>query len=288
MTKFLVPIDASKPSRQAVRFATSLAAAEEGASMTLLHVLPPLPPGKTVHFIDSDLYKKHQKEDAMEQLKPLVQQAEQTNIPFETYYEIGIPHETIAHFASQNHDLIVMGTHGYGRITGWMMGSVGYPILGHLPVPVILVPEEAHADSAPKKILVAVDGSEHARQAARTAIELGKKTGAEFLLFNAVGWSLPHSQLEALDADFRKELLDKANQLLTEYEDLFHSQNVTFQKRIAIGDPATLIKETAEAADVDLIALGFHGQNALMDLFLGSTVYKVIHRTKTPLLIVKS
>lgn len=284
-TKILVPIDASERSQQAVRLAAALAAAKPDASLTLLHVLSPLPPGKTVTFIDPEQFTRYQKEDAMEHLKPALQLAEASNVPFTMNYEVGITHEAIGNWA-QEHDLIVMGTHGYGRVAGWMLGSIGYPLLHHLPVPVILVPEQTESVQAPKRILIAVDGSDHARYAAEAAIQLGKKTGAEFVLFTAVGFSLPHA--EELSEEIHEKLLTSGERILAAYEPLLRASDVTYTTKVAIGDPSLRIKETAEQEHIDLVALGYHGTSGFNDLFVGSTVYKAIHRTATPLLIVKS
>lgn len=285
MSKVLLPIDASELSQKAVEYATSLAATET-SKLTLLHVLPPLPPGKTITFIDPAQYMRFQKEDAIEQLQPIVDQVEASNVAHEVHYEVGVTYEVISAYAEQNHDLIVMGTHGYGRVTGWMMGSVGYPLLPHLPIPAILVPKEATVTSAPKRIMIAVDGSEYAKAAAIAAIELGKKTGAEFLLFTAVGYSQPYAI--ALHQTLHEGMVKKGEEIVAGYEDLLKSHGVAYTKRVAIGDPSICIKEVAEESGCDLIAMGYHGANNVSDFLLGSVVYKVIHRTTTPLLIVKS
>ncbi|MET3293261.1 universal stress protein [Brevibacillus fluminis] len=285
MTKLLVPIDASERSQQAVRLATAIAADKTDASLTLLHVLSPLPPGKTVTFIDPEQFTRYQKEDAMEHLQPSFELVENSRVPYTMNYEVGITHEAIGNWA-QEHDMIVMGTHGYGRVAGWMLGSIGYPLLHHLPVPIILVPEETESVHAPKRILIAVDGSDHARYAAEAAIQLGKKTGAEFVLFTAVGYSFPHA--EELSEDIHEKLVTSGERIIAAYEPLLRASGVTYTTKVAIGDPSLRIKEAAEQEHIDLVALGYHGTSGLTDLLVGSTVYKVIHRTTKPLLIVRS
>lgn len=285
MTKLLVPIDASERSQQAVRLATSIAATKYDASLTLLHVISPLPPGKTATFINPSQYTRYLKEDAMEHLEPVVQLVEEASVPYTMNYVVGVAHELIGNWA-QEHDLIVMGTHGYSRIAGLMMGSIGYPLLSHLPVPVILVPEESECIGTPNRILIAVDGSEHARYAAEAAIRLGKNMGAEFVLFTAVGYSLPH--VEELQPNIHEQLLMSGERIVADCELLLQAAGVNYSKVIAIGDPSLRIKETAEENGIDLIALGYHGSSGFTDLFVGSTVYKMIHRATIPLLIVKS
>jgi nucleotide-binding universal stress UspA family protein len=55
----------------------------------------------------------------------------------------------------------------------------------------------------------------------------------------------------------------------------------------AVGHPADEIARRADAADVDLIAMGSHGHGALASLLFGSVTLGVLGRTKKPLLLLR-
>lgn len=56
------------------------------------------------------------------------------------HHEVGQPGETIARYARDGQfDLIVMGSHGHGRLANLMLGSVTTAVLSHCSVPVLLV-----------------------------------------------------------------------------------------------------------------------------------------------------
>ena len=57
---------------------------------------------------------------------------------------------------------------------------------------------------------------------------------------------------------------------------------------LASGDPATEIAAAAEREGVDLIAMATHGHRFLNDLVRGSVANEVRHRSRVPVLLVRS
>jgi len=57
---------------------------------------------------------------------------------------------------------------------------------------------------------------------------------------------------------------------------------------LALGDPAAEILKTAEREKCDLIAMTAHGHKFIGDLFFGSTIRKVRHTTRIPVLLVRA
>ncbi|MDX1500924.1 MAG: universal stress protein [Thermoanaerobaculia bacterium] len=59
---------------------------------------------------------------------------------------VGTPHEEIVRAAvTTGADLVVMGTHGYGRVASMVFGSTAERVLRHAPCPVVLVRADAGA-----------------------------------------------------------------------------------------------------------------------------------------------
>lgn len=52
------------------------------------------------------------------------------------------------------------------------------------------------------------------------------------------------------------------------------------------GNPAKIILKVAEEQKCDLIVMGFRGKTALDEITIGSTVNKVLHKSKLPVLVI--
>lgn len=52
------------------------------------------------------------------------------------------------------------------------------------------------------------------------------------------------------------------------------------------GNPAKIILKVAEENNCDMIVMGFKGKTALEDTTIGSTVNKVLHKSKLPVLVI--
>jgi nucleotide-binding universal stress UspA family protein len=79
--------------------------------------------------------------------------------------------------AAEQARLVVVGTHGRGRIAGIALGSVATRMLHRAPCSV-LVARQSDGDWAPRTILVGVDGSSEADAALRAAQGLGSRFDA--------------------------------------------------------------------------------------------------------------
>jgi manganese transport protein len=60
------------------------------------------------------------------------------------------------------------------------------------------------------------------------------------------------------------------------------------ETRLALGNPPTEILKIAEAEHCDLIAMAGHGHRLFGDIFHGSTITQVRHKTSIPLLVVRA
>jgi manganese transport protein len=63
-------------------------------------------------------------------------------------------------------------------------------------------------------------------------------------------------------------------------------QGLNVETLLALGDPPTEILKSATQQQCDLIAMTTHGHRLLADIFYGSTIEHVRHRSMIPLLIV--
>ena len=137
-----------------------------------------------------------------------------------------------------------------------------------------------------RRILVAIENSDADGTILSHVTELAKLTGAELLLVHvADGWAarnfdrLKLRESEEMRAD--KEYLDRLRARL-------ESSGLKTSTQLAMGDPASEIVKLANSGDVDLLAMATHGHRYLADLVHGTTVDRVRHLVKIPVLLLKA
>jgi nucleotide-binding universal stress UspA family protein len=148
------------------------------------------------------------------------------------------------------------------------------------------------------KILVAIDGSDHAWKALEVACDLAKAHGGDLLVLHAV------------DRPVRSETL----RLLAEVEHIpFEEEASRFSAELALGDalaregasrarsagvegvsaligegsPAKQIVDIAEREHVDTVVVGSRGLGEIPSLLLGSVSHKVAHLAGCTCIVVK-
>ncbi|MBE3587235.1 MAG: universal stress protein [Thermoanaerobacteraceae bacterium] len=141
--KILVPVDGSHRSAMAAEHAAKLAALCK-AHLTVLHVVPPLPPYVN-RYEDrlGEVYRKVQEqmeENGAEILNRTREELAKYNVDLETKAIWGNPADEICREAREGrYDLIVMGSRGLGEIRGYLMGSVSNRVVRHASCPVLIV-----------------------------------------------------------------------------------------------------------------------------------------------------
>jgi nucleotide-binding universal stress UspA family protein len=209
---------------------------------------------------------------------------------------VGAPAEVIVETARRcQAALIVMATHGYSGIKRWALGSVADKVLHAAATPVFLVRGSAEpALIAPplRRVMVPLDGSALARQALPAAVELAARAGAELLLLTAVvpplkvdpGQISPLLRADDMLPALRERLMHELGDLAGEIE----RKQVRVRPLAVTGYPAEAIIDEAARRGVDLIVMATHGYGGLRRWALGSVADKVLHATRTPLLLVRA
>ena len=85
-------------------------------------------------------------------------------------------------------------------------------------------------------------------------------------------------------ATLQQRLPDELGGLAAE----FSAQGVTVSSLAQSGFPADLIVDTADERQADLIVMATHGYSGIKRWALGSVADKVLHATKTPLVLVRA
>ena len=141
-----------------------------------------------------------------------------------------------------------------------------------------------------KRILIATDGSEHAKHALQYAIDFAQKCSSELIIISVVPPLPP--QLTA-GPGFNIGLI--INELEKSYKKILKESKENVKNRSPIiivstklgnGRPADVIIDTAEKENVDLIIMGSRGYGGITGWILGSTSKHVIDHCTKPILII--
>lgn len=172
-----------------------------------------------------------------------------------------------------------------------------------------------------KSIVLATDGSAHAKRAAAAAADLAATYGARLTIVTVMPNALTLEDVESSPQAARlprsaKAEIRRLRTLAREsqgdadiypYVPALHSlgtaladailddaESVTARKKISkvtrlgvIGDPAAQILAQAKKAKADLIVMGTRGLSDFRGLMLGSVSHKIIHMSACPCLTVK-
>lgn len=127
-----------------------------------------------------------------------------------------------------------------------------------------------------KKILIATDGSDHARKAIGHASDIAAKYKASIYLIHVVP---PLHIVAEVDVKKLQDNQQKiAKQIIEEAEREVKKKGVeSYQSTILQGQPAREILDFARENNVDMIVMGSHGAGKVEMLMLGSVSNKVCH-----------
>jgi len=140
------------------------------------------------------------------------------------------------------------------------------------------------------RILVAIDGSEHAQRALAEAIDLASQGKSKLTVISVYqrpstllvgGPVVPPIDLGGLEEALRREyeqLLDQALERVPE--------DVSVVKVLADGQPAPAILAQARTDDSDLIVVGSRGRGGVATALLGSVSHQVLQHSGVPVLVV--
>lgn len=140
------------------------------------------------------------------------------------------------------------------------------------------------------KILLPVDGSEHALDAVRHVIALVRDgLNATVVLVNVQEPTYLYEMVLAPNADVLERVTGAAgHHSLEGAEDLLRQADIEFEKELLSGEPAPTILEAGERYDCDAVVMGARGRGVVRSAVLGSVSQRVLHGSPVPVTIVKT
>ena len=140
-----------------------------------------------------------------------------------------------------------------------------------------------------KKILCAVDLSEHSKQVAEYAATLAEKLQASVLvvytapsLSQYVGFHVPPNTIE----NFVGEIVTGAEQSMQSFV-AENFKGLDAKGQVLIGYAAEEILNRATEEQVDMIIMGTHGRKGIDRILFGSVAEKVVKNARIPVLTIR-
>jgi nucleotide-binding universal stress UspA family protein len=252
-SRVLVGIDRSEESREAARQAAILADGELTlfASYDVAHAIG----GTGTHvpgYLDEDV-QRDAATDALERARDEVAIASLVGKVVRGHAASAL----ISEAEREQNTLIVVGSHGHGRLAGFVMGSTVTEVIHKAPCSVLVARGKAESGGFPNRIVVGVDGSSESVAAYAVARRLSERFGAEVLPIVAHGGKAVDRAVIDLTVDSRTE----------EVPD----------------EPIAALLAAAENADLLIVgSRGLHGLNSL-----GSVSERVAHQAQSSVLVVR-
>lgn len=288
----LVPLDGSKLAEAALPVAASLARTLDG-SVTLLHVIESDAP-EQVHS-ERHLTAPGEAEAYLSEMA-----SREAGIKIDWHVHTAavnnVPASLAEHAEELKPDLMVMCSHGGGRMRDIFFGNIAQQVISRGVIPVLMLHPEKLSDEPfqLKKILVPLDDESIHDQSLSYASDLAGLYQAEIYLLTviptlttlpgeeaATGSLLPSTTAVILDIE-----QETAKEHLQFHLDEFSQAGYDVKAEIARGDPAATISETAHRTAADLIILSTHRRAGLGAFWEGSVTPKVARKSKIPLLLI--
>lgn len=136
-----------------------------------------------------------------------------------------------------------------------------------------------------KKILVALDGSEHSNRALNEAINLSKMAGSEITMIHIS--PTKSSVILSSNQNLYEKLKNDGENMLAEAKKKAESEGIKVQTLLLEGEVVNQIVTTAKKGDYDLIVVGARGLTELEAIMLGSISEGVLKKAPCPVIVTR-
>jgi len=181
--------------------------------------------------------------------------------------------------------MLVLGSHGHGRVAEAMIGSVSQHVARHAPCPVVVVrPSSA---SASGRIVVGIDGSGGSVAALEFACRRAEVTGEPVVALHA--WrihDLPVDRHGSVPAGVADDITARELMLSECVAGVqpAHPDVLLLLEAVPVSPAQALVDASTTAS---LVVVGSRGHGAFAGLLLGSVSHEVLHRAHCPVAVVR-
>jgi len=284
LTKILVTTDFSEVSDRALDYAIALARRYD-ARIYLTHVITPDPFQFAEPQLAQATYEKV-RQAAEEGITDILISGKLRGVPHEVLMEEGNVWPAIEKLIAEHEiDLVVVGTHGRGKVQKILIGSVAEEIFRQADAAVLTVGPAVKGDTRGeielKGILFATDFGPGAERAAAHAFSLAQEHGARITLLHVIESAAAYTEESV--ARQREINIVRMKQLMPPGTENWCTP--VFQ--VSFGSPVEEILTAARETKADLIVMGAKPRKSLAGHVPLTIAYNVVTKAACPVLTVR-
>jgi nucleotide-binding universal stress UspA family protein len=284
LTKILVTTDFSEVSDRALDYAIALARRYD-ARIYLAHVITPDPFQFAEPQLAQATYEKV-RQAAEEGITDILISGKLRGVPHEVLMEEGNVWPTLDKLITEHEiDLVVVGTHGRGKVQKILIGSVAEEIFRQADCAVLTVGPGVKGDTARevelKSILFATDFGPGAEKAAAHAFSLAQEHDARVTLLHVIESAAAYTEESV--ARQREINVVRMKQLMPAGSENWCKPEF----RVTFGSAVEEILIAAREAKADLVVMGAKARRSLAGHVPLTIAYNVVTKAPCPVLTVR-
>jgi nucleotide-binding universal stress UspA family protein len=284
LTKILVTTDFSEVSDRALDYAIALARRYD-ARIYLAHVITPDPFQFAEPQLAQATYEKV-RQAAEEGITDILISGKLRGVPHEVLMEEGNVWPTLDKLITEHEiDLVVVGTHGRGKVQKILIGSVAEEIFRQADCAVLTVGPGVKGDTAReielKSILFATDFGPGAEKAAAHAFSLAQEHDARITLLHVIESAAAYTEESV--ARQREINVVRMKQLMPAGSENWCKPEF----RVTFGSAVEEILIAAREAKADLVVMGAKARRSLAGHVPLTIAYNVVTKAGCPVLTVR-
>jgi len=284
LTKILVTTDFSEVSDRALDYAIALARRYD-ARIYLAHVITPDPFQFAEPQLAQATYEKV-RQAAEEGITDILISGKLRGVPHEVLMEEGNVWPTLDKLINEHEiDLVVVGTHGRGKVQKILIGSVAEEIFRQADCAVMTVGPGVKGDAAKeielKSILFATDFGPGAEKAAAHAFSLAQEHDARVTLLHVIESAAAYTEESV--ARQREINVVRMKQLMPPGSENWCKPEF----RVTFGSAVEEILIAARESKADLVVMGAKARRSLAGHVPLTIAYNVVTKAACPVLTVR-
>lgn len=276
--KILLAIDSSSASQNVIAEAAARPW-PSGTRFCVLHIVDVLGMGRSLAMIDEE--KRYGQAFVAVAAETLVRVGHETS----TDVLVGFPRKAVVQYAKEwGADFVMVGSHGQGALSRFLLGSVAQAVLRTAPCSVEVVRPRMNESRSRQgmKILFGTDGSDGASLAAKSVANRPWPAGSQVKIISAVQLLVPGNELmmssssavypTSLLEEMWSEVRSSAREAVVEAQKTLEAAGIKILagETTPDGDPRIVLLAQAKESDADLIVLGSYGRRGMDRILMGS------------------